>query len=94
MFWNHHHSCLCIIYIIRCHCKAFKSIAGQNQAENDVMLSTGVLFIDLFILKKAIQLPQKGAHWVMKDYNRVCALAACICLTGDKPCSNYCYLQS
>lgn len=30
----------------------------------------------------------------MKGYNHVCELAVCICLTGDEPCINYCYLQS
>lgn len=38
--------------------------------------------------------PQMGAQWAVKEYECFCALAACICLRGDEPRSNYCYLQS
>lgn len=48
---------------------------------------------------KPIYHPQRGTQWAMKGSNHLCVLAACECVcvctcyTGDKPCSNYCYLQ-
>lgn len=46
------------------------------------------------VVKKPIHRPHRGAQLAMKGYNHVCELAVCICLTGDEPCINYCYLQS
>lgn len=79
-------ACLCMAMVLK------KEVWCSVRVE--VMCFSEMLSVD-WMEKKPIHCPQK-VQWVMKvcDCVGVHEQCVCICLTGDKPCSNYCYLQS